>query len=125
MNGGICSTERRGEEEQASGICGYLAVNGHRFRVLFFFSFCKHSTSKYGKIRLFSLLSFLMTNIKSKFKALESKLKNTSHGQQDIQETKEPRKLTTRGKKEGKFKRVSSNHKEPMEIYHIMKFCKD
>lgn len=64
-----------------------------------------------------------MTNIKSKFKASENKLKNTSD-KHDIQETKEPWKLVE-GKKKENLKEFLSNHKELLKICPITKFCKD
>lgn len=90
--------------------------------VVFLFNLNIINISKYGKIRLIS--SFLVTNIKNKFKASETKLKNTSDRQQGIQETKEPWKLVE-GKKKENLKEFLSNHKELLKICPITKFCKD
>lgn len=38
---------------------------------------------------------------------------------------KQKRVETTREKKEEKLEKFLSNHKEPLEIYHVIKFCRD
>lgn len=88
--------ERRGEEKQVSEIGGCLAVKGQGSGCLFFFfNSSVFGTSKYGKIRLISLLIFFSGDIKCKLKAYDR--------QYDKQETKEPYK--NYWKKEEKFKR--------------------
>lgn len=92
MGGAIHSLEKRGEgrREKKRGEAGFrdwwvLGSKRSRFRVFVFFNSNIFGTSKYGKIRLISLLIFFSGDIKCKLKAYDR--------QYDKQETKEPYKL--------------------------------